>query len=92
MAAQALKFLDYLLEAHIPAGVINGGGVLVNVPDPARYAFHKLLVSRSRDLGSQMKVEKDLYQAVQLMNMLIEDRPGDLSLAWDGLRVELPTE
>lgn len=86
VAAQALKFLDYLLEAHIPAGVIDGGGVLVNVPDPARYAFHKLLVSRSRDLGSQMKAEKDLNQAVQLIDVLVEDRPGDLALAWDGLR------
>ena len=86
VAAQALKFLDYLLEAHIPAGIIDGGGVLVNVPDPARYAFHKLLLSRSRTVGSQMKAEKDLYQAIQLIDVLVEDRPGDLSLAWDGLR------
>jgi len=85
VAAQSLKFLDYLLEAHITAGIIDGGGVLVNVPDPARYAFHKLLVSRSRTLGSQMKAEKDLHQAVQLINVLIEDRPGDLALAWDRL-------
>ncbi|MDH5668589.1 MAG: GSU2403 family nucleotidyltransferase fold protein [Nitrospira sp.] len=86
VAAQPLKFLDYLLEVHIPAGIINGGGVLVNVPDPARYAFHKVLVSRSRRIGSQMKAEKDLNQALQLMDVLLDDRPGDLSLAWDGLR------
>lgn len=86
VAAQALKFLDYLLEAHIPAGIVDGGGVLVNVPDPARYAFHKLLLSRARTVASQMKAEKDLSQAIQLIDVLVEDRPGDLSLAWDELR------
>ena len=85
VAAQPLKFLDYLLEGHVPAGVVDGGGVLVNVPYPARYAFHKLLVSRSREIGSQVKSEKDLYQAIQLIDVLAEDRPGDLALAWDGL-------
>lgn len=85
VAAQRLPFLDYLLDGHIPAGVVNGGGVLVNVPDPARYAFHKLLVSRSRDVASHTKAEKDLRQAMQLIEVLAEHRPGDLALAWEEL-------
>lgn len=86
VAAQPLKFLDYLLESAVQGAVITSGGVLVNVPNPARYAFHKLLVSRSRELSSQTKAEKDLHQAVQLIEVLVEDRPGDLALAWQDLR------
>lgn len=86
VAAQPLKFLDYLLESVVQGAIVNSGGVLVNVPNPARYAFHKLLVSRSRELSSQTKAEKDLHQAVQLIEVLVEDRPGDLVLAWQDLR------
>jgi hypothetical protein len=86
VAAQRLRFLDYVLEGHVPAGVIDGGGVLVNVPDPARYAFHKLLVSRSREVVSQTKAEKDIRQAMQLFEALAEDRPGDLAMAWEDLQ------
>jgi hypothetical protein len=86
VAAQPLRFLDYLLDGHVQAGVIDGSGVLVNVPDPARYAFHKLLVSRARDVGHQVKAEKDLHQAIQLIDVLAEDRPGDLALAWEELQ------
>ncbi|MBH0179365.1 MAG: hypothetical protein HP491_16260 [Nitrospira sp.] len=86
VAAQPLQFLDYLLEGSVQAGVVDGSGILVNVPDPARYACHKLIVSRSRDIVSQAKAEKDLHQAIQLLNVLAEDRPGDLVLAWEELR------
>lgn len=85
VAAQPLAYLDYLLEQYQPAGVVNGGGVLVNVPNPARYALHKLLVSRVRSLTDHTKMEKDLHQAIQMIEVLTEDRPGDLLLAWEAL-------
>jgi hypothetical protein len=85
VAAQPLQYLDYLLDAHQPAGIVTGEGVLVNVPNPARYALHKILVSRSRSLTDHMKMEKDLQQAVQIMEVLTEDRPGELLLAWEAL-------
>ncbi len=85
VAAQPLPHVEYLLEQYQPAGVVNGGGVLVNVPNPARYALHKILVSRSRPVTGHTKTEKDLRQAAQVIDVLAEDRPGDLPLAWEAL-------
>ncbi len=47
-AAQPLAYLDYLLQMPERALFINGGATLVNVPAPARFAFHKLLVASLR--------------------------------------------
>jgi hypothetical protein len=84
-AAQALKFLDYLIESPIPAAVVDGGGILVHIPNPARYAFHKLIVAQERPVIEQAKVAKDLRQAYLLFTVLAEERPGDLREAWDTL-------
>lgn len=84
-AAQPLRFLDYLLESAAPAAVVNGGVVAVKVPDPARFALHKLIVAGERPAAMQAKREKDLLQAAQLIEVLVDDRPGDLSLAWESL-------
>ena len=85
VAAQPLPYLGYLLEQAQVAGIVNGDGILANVPNPARYAFHKILVSRSRSVTDHTKIEKDLQQAAQLIDVLAEDRPGDLALAWEAL-------
>lgn len=82
-AAQPLRFLDYLIENPERGVAINGGGVLVNVPAPARFAFHKLMVSQERPATMHGKVEKDLMHAEQLFELLVEERPGDILLAWD---------
>lgn len=84
-AAQPVRFLDYLIEVPVRAAAINGGVVAVNVPDPARFALHKLIVAVERPTVSQSKREKDLQQAAQLLEVLHEDRPGDLTLAWGAL-------
>ena len=85
-AAQPLRFLDYLIENPEWGAVVDGGGVLVKVPNPARFAFHKLIVSCSRDLTSQDKALKDVMQAAQVFSVLADDRPGDLLLAWDEIK------
>ena len=85
MAAQPLPYLDYLLEHHERGALVNGQGVLVNVPTPARFAFHKLIFSRARDISTKTKSDKDLLQAGQVLEVLAADRPGDLSLAWEAL-------
>ena len=84
-AAEPLRYLDYLLEDAQHAAVIDGGGVLVQVPQPARFALHKLLVARSRPAVFQTKADKDLRQAGHLIEVLSEDRPGDLALALEAL-------
>lgn len=83
-AAQPLRFLDYLIEDPIPAAVVGGAGVLVNVPQPARYALHKLLIAGRRGEW-EAKGRKDVAQADALCAVLLEDLPGSLSLAWEAL-------
>lgn len=85
-AAQPLPFLDYLLENPERAAVVDGGGFLVLVPSPARFALHKALIARERPISQQAKAAKDLAQAAEVAVLLAEDRPGDLTLAFDALK------
>jgi hypothetical protein len=79
--AQPLRFLDFLLVDAIRAAVLWDGGVLVNVPQPERYAVHKLIVSERRT-ATAAKRPKDLYQASSLFDALAEHRAHDLAAAW----------
>jgi hypothetical protein len=79
--AEPLRYLDYLLKNIQPAVIIQGKGILVNVPDPAHFALHKLVISCLRIAAFQTKAIKDISQASQLLEVLLEDRPGDISLA-----------
>ena len=85
-AAQPLPFLDFLLEHPVRGAVVNGGGVLVNVPEPARFALHKLIVAGEREASLHTKRRKDLRQAGQLLAILVDERPGDVRIAWDDVR------
>lgn len=84
-AATPLRFLDYLQEAPIDAAMIAGMPCLVRVPQPARYALHKLIISGERDATAGERRQKDLKQALALLSMLQQDRPGDIVLAWEAL-------
>jgi hypothetical protein len=78
----ALPFLDFLIRDPVPAVLLHNGGVLVSVPDPARYAVHKLIVAaRPTDPGGA-KARKDVAQAEALIRVLEADRPRDLRAAW----------
>ncbi len=84
-AALPLMFLDYLIERPVQAAVIDGGGVLVSIPDPAMYALHKLIVAGERDAARQSKSLKDVFQSAQIVEVLASDRPGDLESAWEAI-------
>jgi len=79
--ALPLRFLDFLLHEEIPAVALHDAGVLINVPSPARYAVHKLIVAQRRKAG-QAKIDKDLKQAEALIDILAVRRPHDLRDAW----------
>ncbi|MEW6248872.1 MAG: GSU2403 family nucleotidyltransferase fold protein [Nitrospirota bacterium] len=85
VAAQPLPFLDYLLEGAEAGAIVDGGGVLVQVPTPARFALHKLIVSGARQVSAHGKSLKDLHQAAQVLAVLAEERPGDVMLAWEAM-------
>jgi hypothetical protein len=77
-AAAPVRFLELLLEDAQPAAVVSGGGVLVNVPSPARFALHKLLVAQDRSPAFQVKARKDVVQAALVLEALEELRPADV--------------
>jgi hypothetical protein len=66
------------LKKKNQASVIDGESVLVNVPSLARYAIHKIIVSQEKGIDAQVKKEKDLFQAHQLMSLLTTESPGDI--------------
>jgi hypothetical protein len=84
-AATPLRLLDYLMEDPVRAAVVDGEGILVSVPNPARFALHKLLLLEERSVVAHAKREKDLLQAREVLALLVDERPGDIALAWDGL-------
>ncbi len=79
--AEPVRFLEYLLDDIQPATLLYKHGIFINVPAPARFAFHKLVVSQRRRAGDVEKIKRDLAQAEQLFEVLVEGRPGDLILA-----------
>lgn len=83
--AQALPYMDYLIENPEKAAVLDGGGFLALVPAPARFALHKILVSTERPASQETKAAKDVAQAAQILEHLAESRPGDLRLAAEAL-------
>jgi len=84
-AAQPLKYLDYITEEPVRGAVIDGDGVLVNVPSPARFALHKLIVAAERPAAKHAKRDKDLRQAAEVFSVLVDERPGDVEAAWEAL-------
>ena len=82
-AATPLQYLDYLIEETNMAVMLAGNPCLVRVPQPARYALHKLIVSQEREVTAADKRRKDLLQARLMIDLLKEDRPGDIALAWE---------
>ena len=82
-AAEPVRFLDYLIEDSQPAAVPAGAGLLVRIPDPARFALHKLVVSQRRSAAFAAKSRKDLAQAAAVLHVLKDLRPGDIDRAGD---------
>jgi hypothetical protein len=86
VALQPLKFMEYLLENVGQAVVFcDEGAVGVNIPHPARYALHKLLVFGERSASMMQKARKDLQQAAALLEYLKVTRAWDVEEAWADL-------
>lgn len=85
-AAQPLRFLDYLIYQPVRSVLLHKAGVPVLVPDPARYAIHKLIVSTQRRADSEAsfaKARKDLLQSGSLVRAYQTlRRPEEIGHAW----------
>lgn len=73
--AAPLQHLAWLIEGSVQTVALWGPGILVNVPQPARFAVHKLILARRRDASSRLKRAKDLAQAKALIEILREQDP-----------------
>lgn len=83
--ATPLQYMDFLLRETVETAVLHGSGVLVNVPTPARYAVHKLIVSRDRKVNPE-KGRKDRLQAAHLIEALSLEDPFALRDAYGEAR------
>ena len=76
---QALPYLEFSLEDVQQAAVLsNSNACLVNTPDPARFAVHKLIVSALRPIAQRTKALKDIAQASAIYQLLQTEQPGRL--------------
>ncbi|MGE0278697.1 MAG: GSU2403 family nucleotidyltransferase fold protein [Nitrospiraceae bacterium] len=83
VALQPLKFMEYSLEEVTQGAVFAAeGATVVNLPAPARYAVHKLIVHGERPARERAKAVKDLHQAACLAEYFARERPRELNAAW----------
>lgn len=93
VSAQPIPYLEFLLEDPVRSIVLHDDGVPVTVPNPARYAVHKLIVSVMRERAIEAdgraatgmsKTRKDVAQAGNLIAALQATGSGhDVGLAWE---------
>ncbi len=79
-AAEPLRYLDYVIQDPVRSTLMHEAGVPVIVPEPSRYAIHKLIVSANRN--NREKSPKDLGQAAFLIKALGESGPDLLARSW----------
>ena len=86
VALQPLPFMEFSLEQVEQAVVFSREkAVLVNVPDPARFALHKLIVYGERTGSYRAKARKDLSQAAGLLTYLWDHQRRTVTTALDDL-------
>ena len=70
--AQTLRFLNYLTQHTINISI---KGIPVNLPHPAHFALHKLIISPRR--RSEEKAKKDKAMAIGILKALIRKGEAD---------------
>lgn len=83
--AQPLKFMDYLLEAPTQGVLLDRAGhsTLASLPEPARFAVHKVIVHGERPTRQRTKGRKDLEQAAALLQWHAAHDANRLVEAWE---------
>src|SRR5690242_18068747 len=83
---QPLNIMEYLLQDVQQAALFCAeGAVIVNVPNPARYALHKLLVFAERGATRRLKANKDLRQSAALLSYCRASSDWEVGEAWKDL-------
>jgi hypothetical protein len=84
LVLEPLKFMEFSLEGTTQGAVFSGSGAcVVNLPDPARYAVHKLIVFGERPIAQRAKSNKDLVQAAALVEWHLANGTSErVAAAW----------
>lgn len=69
--AQALRFLDFLC---MNAVTIEAEGLILNLPHPANFVLHKLLILKKRPRDKRLK---DIQAAEKILKALVENGQSD---------------
>jgi hypothetical protein len=73
IAATPLRYMDYLLGGLNRRGLVIGSYAFpINLPDPARFAIHKLVIAQLRHGEGDAKRQKDIRQGDELLAGMIE--------------------
>jgi hypothetical protein len=92
ISAQPIRFLDYLIENRIRAAILlERGSIFANLPDPARYALHKIIVAEKREGAWLPKKKKDRVQAGALIDYFVKNDISLLEQAWEDLHKKHPS-
>jgi hypothetical protein len=85
LALEPLKFMEFSLEGTTQGALLSReGACVVNLPDPARYAVHKLIVFGERDAAMRAKALKDIEQAAALAEWhLLYGQAAAFNAAWN---------
>lgn len=76
--ATPVRFLEYVIEKPERITIAAAAGVEVNVPEPGRFALHKLVVAGRRRAVEAEKIRKDLLQAGEVLRALLERQPKSI--------------
>jgi hypothetical protein len=81
---QPLELMGFLIKNPIRSVLLYEEGVAVVVPEPARYAIHKVTLSQMRNIwGDAGKAAKHRTQASELLKAVDHaGRSGELTEAW----------
>lgn len=78
LTLQPIRFLDYLIQQPTQAALLSANHALVvSVPDPARFAMHKLLIAGERPISERTKSAKDITQASAVIAFMQDHQPAD---------------
>ena len=84
LTLQPLKFMELSLEDPMRATLLTRNGPLVvNLPQPHRFALHKLIVHGERPVAQRVKANKDLAQAGALIDYLLDNDGDELIRTWE---------
>ncbi len=85
LALEPLKFMEFSLEGTTQGALLSReGACVVNLPDPARYAVHKLIVFGERGVAMRAKALKDVEQSAALAEWhLSNGQAAAFNSAWN---------